>query len=112
MDNLPLGWREWCFDEIVLQFPAYYNSISITEPQSIFMDINKDLETLNEGIKSQKLSYIADVCNQFILPYFLCPWVCLEFIHKVVYVDLGTDIQLFNQKLNLSIVGVSKLSKI
>ena len=37
------------------------------------MDINKDLETCNERIKSQKLSYIADVCNQFILPNVLCP---------------------------------------
>ena len=29
----PLEWREWWFDGIVLQFPAYYNSISINEPQ-------------------------------------------------------------------------------
>ena len=26
-----LEWREWWFDDIVLQFMAYYNSISITE---------------------------------------------------------------------------------
>ena len=44
---VPLGWREWWFDEVVLQFPAYYNSLSITYPQSIFMDITKDLETCN-----------------------------------------------------------------
>ena len=47
---IPLKWREWWFDEIIIQFPAYYNSISITEPQSIFMDRNKDLEPWNEGI--------------------------------------------------------------
>ena len=29
---VPLEWREWWFDDVVLQFPAYYNSISITEP--------------------------------------------------------------------------------
>ena len=103
---VPLGWREWWFDKIVLQFMAYYNSISITEPQSIFMDITKGLETWNEGIKSQKLSYIADVCNQFLLPNVLCPWGCSEFIHKVGYVDLDTVIQLFIQKYNLSIVDV------
>ena len=88
----PLEWREWWFDEIVLQFPEYYNSISITEPQSIFIDRNKDLETCNEGIKSQKSSSIADVCNQFLLPNLLCPWVCSEFIHKVGYVNLDTVI--------------------
>ena len=63
----------------------------------------KDLETWNEGIKSQKLSYIANVCNQFLLPNVLCPWGCSEFIHKVVYVDLATVIQQFIQKCNLCI---------
>ena len=28
----PLEWREWWFDEILLQFPEYYNSIPITDP--------------------------------------------------------------------------------
>ena len=36
----------------------------------------------------------------------------MEFIHKVGYVDLNTGIQRFIQKCNLSIVDVSKLSKI
>ena len=54
-------WCEWWFDEIVLQFTAYYNSILITEPKSIFMDRTKYLETMDKGIKSQKLSYIVDV---------------------------------------------------
>ena len=76
------------------------------------MEINKDLETWNEGIKSQKLSSIADVCDQFLLPNFLCPWVCSEFIHKFGYVDLDTVIQQFIQKCNLYILDVSKLSKI
>ena len=30
---VPLEWHEWWFDDIVLQFPAYYNSIFITGPQ-------------------------------------------------------------------------------
>ena len=30
---VPLGWREWSFYDIVLQFLAYYKSIFITEPQ-------------------------------------------------------------------------------
>ena len=72
----------------------------------------KNLETWNEGIKSQKISYIADVYNQFLLPNFLCPWGCSEFIHKVGYVDLDTGIQQFIQKCNLCIVDVSKLFKI
>ena len=76
------------------------------------MDRTKDLETWNEGIKSQKLSSIADFCNQFILPNVVCPWVCLEFIFKFGYVDMYTVIQLFIQKCNLYIVDVSKLSKI
>ena len=70
------------------------------------MDITKDLETWNKGIKSQKLSYIADVCNQFLLTNVLCPWVFLEFIHKVGYVDLGTGIQRFVQKCDNCIVDV------
>ena len=109
---VPLIWREWWFDYIVLQFPAYYNSISITEPQFIFMDRTKDLETWNEGIKSQELSYIANVCNQFLLPNVLYPWGCSEVTHKVGYVDLDTAIQQFIQKRNLSISYVSRLSKI
>ena len=44
---VPLEWREWLFDDIVLKFPAYYNSISITDTQSIFMDRAKYLETWN-----------------------------------------------------------------
>ena len=76
------------------------------------MDRTKELETYNEGIKSQKLSSIADGCNRFLLPNVLCPWGCSEFIHRVGYVDLDTVIQQFIQKFNLSIVGVSKLSKI
>ena len=50
---VPLIWREWWFDYIVLQFPAYYNSILITEPQSIFMNRTKDLETWNKWVKYQ-----------------------------------------------------------
>ena len=57
------------------------------------MDRTKDSETWNKGIKSQKLSSIADVCNQFLLPNVLCSWGCLEFIHKVGYVNLDTLIQ-------------------
>ena len=95
------------FDDIVIQFPAYCNIILITEPQSIFIDRTKYLETWNEGIKSQKLSSIADVCNHFLLPNVLCLWGCSEFIHKVRYVDLDTVIQRFIQKYNLSIVDVS-----
>ena len=34
------------------------------------MDRTKDLETCNEGNKYQKLSYIADVCNNFLLQFF------------------------------------------
>ena len=70
------------------------------------MDRTKDLVTWNEGIKYQKLSYIAGVCNQFLLPNVLCPWVCSEFIHKFGYDDLDTFIQRFIQKYNLSIVDV------
>ena len=47
------------------------------------MDRTKDLETWNEGIKYQKLGYIDDVCNQFLLPNVLSPWGCSEFIHTV-----------------------------
>ena len=76
------------------QITEYYNSILITEPQSISMDRTKDLETWND----QKLSSVADACNQFLLPNVLCPWGCSEFIHKVGYVDLDTVIQRFIQK--------------
>ena len=76
------------------------------------MDINKDLQTCNERIKSPKLSYISDVCNQFVLPNVFCPWEWSDVIHKVRYVDQDTVIQLCIQKCNLSIVDVSKLSKI
>ena len=76
------------------------------------MDRTKDLETCNEGIKSQKLTYITDVCNMLILPNVLCLWGCFQFIHKFLYVDLDTVIQLFIQKWNHSIDDVSKLSKI
>ena len=103
---VPLEWREWWFDEIVLQFPAYYNSILITEPQSIFMDRIKDLKNWNEGIKYQKLSSIADVCNRFLLPNVICPWVFSEFIHKVGCVDQDTVIQRFIQKCDNCIVDV------
>ena len=57
------------------------------------MDRTQDLETWNEGIKYQKLCYIADVCNWFLLPNVIWPWGCSEFIHKVVYVELSTVIQ-------------------
>ena len=53
LDYFPFEWREWWFDDIVLLFPVYYNSISITEPQSVFMDRIKDFKTWNEGIKYQ-----------------------------------------------------------
>ena len=112
MKIVTLEWHEWWFYDIVLQFPAYYNSISITEPRSIFMDKNKDLETWNEGIKSQKLSSIADVCNRFILPNVICPCIFFEFIYKFRYVDLDIVIQLFIQKIKISFVGVSKLTKL
>ena len=50
---VPLEWREWWFNEIVLQFTAYHNSILIAVPKSILMDKPKDLESWYEGIKSQ-----------------------------------------------------------
>ena len=65
------------------------------------MDITKYLENYNEWIKPQKLSYIYDFCNQFLLTNVLCTWGCSEFIHKVRYVDLDTVIQQLIQKLNL-----------
>ena len=76
------------------------------------MDRTKYLETRDKGIKSQKLSYIDDFFNQFLLPNVLCPWGCSDFIHTVVSVDLDIVIQQFIQKYNLSIVDVSKLTKI
>ena len=103
---VPFEWCEWWFDEIVLQFTAYYNSIYITYTQSIFMDRIKDLETWNEEIKYQKLSSIPDVCNQFLLTNVLCLWGCLEFIHKIGYVDLDTVIKQFIQKCNLYTIDV------
>ena len=69
----------------------------------------KDLETWNEGIKYQKLSSIADVCNQFLLPNVLCLWGCSEFIHKVGYIDLDTVIQKNIRKCNLSICQCIKI---
>ena len=107
---VPLEWSEWWFDDIVLQFTAYYNSISITDPQSIFMDRTKHLETWNEGIKYQKLGSIADVCNHFLLPNFLCSQGCSEFIHKVGYVDIYNVKQQSIQYCNLYITDVSILS--
>ena len=74
MENIFLKWCECWFDDILLQFPAYCKIILITDPQSIFMDRTEDLETWNEGIKSQKLSSIDDVFNSFLLPNSLCPW--------------------------------------
>ena len=56
------------------------------------MDIRKDLETWNEGIKSQKLISIATFCNQFLLPNVIYQWGCSEFIHKVGYVEIDTVI--------------------
>ena len=76
------------------------------------MDRTKDLETCNWGIKNGKLSSIADVFNKLLLPNVLFPWVCSEFIHKVRYVDMGTVIKRLIQKFSLSVVYVSKLSKI
>ena len=72
------------------------------------MDITKDLETYNKGIKSKKLSSISDVCYRFLLTNVLFPWRCSEFIHKFGYIDLDTVIKLFIGKYNLSIVDVSK----
>ena len=71
------------------------------------MDTTKVLETWNEGTKSQRLIYISDVCNKFILPNVLCLWGCSEFINKVGYVDMYTVIQRFIQKCNLFIAYVS-----
>ena len=88
-------WREWWFDDIVLQFSVYHNIILITEPQPIFMDRTKDLETWNVWIKYQKLISIADICDQFLLPNVICPWGFSEFINKVGYVNLDTVILLF-----------------
>ena len=70
------------------------------------MDRDKDLKNQNEGIKYQKLSSIADVCNQFLLQNILYPWGCSEFINKFGYVDLDTVIQQYIQKCNLSIFDV------
>ena len=76
------------------------------------MDITKDLETYNKGIKSKKLSSISDVCDRFLLPNVLFPWRCSEFIHKFGYINLDTIIQQFIQKINISILDISRLSKI
>ena len=78
----------------------------------LFMDRNKDLDNLNEEIKHQKLSSIADVCNSFLLPNVLWPWVLSEFIHKFWHADMYTVIQLSVQKFNISVVDVSTWSKI
>ena len=63
------------------------------------MNRTKYLETSNEGIKSQKLSSIADVCNQFLLPYVLCSWEFLDFMNKFGCVDLDTVIQKIYSKI-------------
>ena len=63
------------------------------------MDITKDLKTWNEGIKNQKSSSIADVCNMFLLPIVICQWGYSDFIHKSVYIDLDTVMQRFIQKM-------------
>ena len=56
------------------------------------------------------LSYV--LWAYFIITKCFSPWGCSEFNHKVGYVYLDTVIQGFNQKFNIFIVDVSKLSKI
>ena len=56
--------------------------------------------------------FIVDVSNPFLVLNVLCMCVCLEFIHKVVYVDLDIVIEKLIQKFNLSIFDVSKSFKI
>ena len=43
---VPLVWRSWWYEEIKEQFPTYYDqSITFSEPASIFIDRTQDLKT-------------------------------------------------------------------
>ena len=50
---IPLVWRSWWYKEIKEQFPTYYDqSISFSEPESLFIDRTGDLKTWKDTIES------------------------------------------------------------
>mmetsp|Transcript_12552 Transcript_12552/g.15451 ORF Transcript_12552/g.15451 Transcript_12552/m.15451 type:complete len:88 (+) Transcript_12552:90-353(+) len=67
--TIPLVWRNWWYEEIKEKFPTYYDqSISLLEPDAIFIDRTGDLKSWNDAIESKQLSSIANVYNRFLLP--------------------------------------------
>ena len=95
---IPFEWREWWYHELMRQFPFYYRNIMLDNPKPIFLDRTKDFKSWNDAIESQKLSRIADVCNQFLIPTVLCPWGCSDFLHHAGSINLNLIIQRYLPK--------------
>ena len=94
----PMQWRQWWYCELKSQFPFYYRNIMLDNPMPIFLDRTEDLKSWNDAIKSQKLSRIADACNEYLMPTVLCPWGCSEFLHHAGKINLDIIIQRYLPK--------------
>ena len=70
------------------------------------------MEDWHEGINSQKLPSIADVCNHLLIPTVLCPWGCSEFLHSTGKLDLDVILQRYFQKTYLHVSDLNKFSKV
>ena len=110
---VPFGWRQWWFEEIRLQYPTYYQHISLFQPESIIVDRTEDMKQWKNAIELKNISGISKVCNELLIPNILCPWGCSEFLHHCGYIDIEIILQRYIEKCDLSVVdAANKLSTV
>ena len=109
---IPFQWRKWWFNELQIQFPVRFGSVSLSEPAPMFVDRTEYFYEFNAGVKSQNLPKIVDACNRFLMPTILCPWGCSEFLHMSGKIDLDTMIRRFIERSCFCDPGMEKFNKV
>jgi predicted GIY-YIG superfamily endonuclease len=112
---IPLQFRYWWLKHLQDAFPFVYHNVTLTTPSAIFDDITHNIKTWNEHTKNDndtKLSDLANICNDFLLPKIMCPWGESVFLHKCGSISMDIIFQRYLLYCELVLIDNSKFSRV
>ena len=89
---IPQTFRYWWIDEVVKNIPSL-KDVTIESLSSYINNRTKDHVSWKDDIRSRLLSRLVSSCNNLLMSTVLCPWGCLEYLHKCGHVPLDILIQ-------------------
>ena len=90
---------------------SYFSQVTMLHPPALFVDRITDLKDFQYDINSCFLDKNANACNNHLKPNILCPWGCLEYVHKSGMFELDLLFQKFLLKVLIKKMSDEKRMK-